>query len=1515
MSAANSNPNKALSSAAAAAALRARPHTPTNVAEVQTKRTARRSASVSSSGSARFANGHGQLERRGSTSSMTERTFRSPSPHRPSATTTQEEQPPVPRIPDSHKSPVRNARTAGVGMQNFRTASQKMAEEPPSWYVQPSGDTSNVRRSDSIMANSAPPRQPDTVPSQPIRSDSRSSVNFSYPTAFRPQSPPASPTLASSSPNRGSLHKTRAETNQQLVYDPNSRRMVPKAQAGESNVNQVKQVAEKSSRRRDGTLRREGSQLAKGTVARARGTMVDEDRCLREISRQEQPVAEAVPNAEEHPIEHMTGVGTTAPIETPEHRSPSPSPDPRMAAIQEAPPLTRQSDEHEQDVLPDSQLTQDPASSVQDKPPIHGEGNTKEFRQTELSQAVRDVLDSMPTRQVLPNSSSPSKSNQKTEKHESTQEGRSIVSAEGPKLRDIQDEPKVIVADNKTIVGLAAENSSLKRSSSNSPARQARFAPVPAEQLAVRHTPLPRSASPIKSAMKQPSPILRGTSPPDNMSDPSRSSTVSPDRKEEPFVSRKKSVRVSFDDDPVVVGDTAASAEGDTPVTQSPSGAKRAWFSNIGRSKKKDFTLDDDEIMKPRPALPSFGSIREKKNRESGERPLVRPLEPVYSPAASSPELRPQSSSTLNDSEITEESALGQSSDHAIGGLLIQDQTSRNAANISRFREPLPPVVTSIEGSGYSSDSIPDSDHEDHSEASERVGIPSISSNIADTHQATPDRSDSNQGTSTATDTQNRNHEAPETPTTPSKNIPEISVIHPSPMSMDHGSNANDSTTPQFFDVPGGFPDYSSDLSTSSQVEAPKEATNIAIFEPTATTVESSQAKHLPQTTLQAATPVESFPNEDESDESVYSDAYEDISDLENSGFMSLDAIVEGPYNGESKQQTSPVSKNSPKPATTNESARNATSDANLPNQSESISPQNSNDWEQAKAFWRSLTAEKRRQLELEAAEEAGVDGDREEVSQPIRRNSNRRKSSELTQSPIESSPAQAHTVQSESRMRMSLRDGQATKTAGTQPQTGMRKSMRSNGGTQGLSKPSARQAGPNKTVAPNPLPPTQREAANVGARSSTQPVPSGGITTQVKPSLQRRGSDASDSSFKRSRPSPSGGFGFRKTMRQPSPSQPRRESTGGSGRFSLRSLSPTGSTTRARSNASFTTSSPGAMKRTLRSNSESSHEGKRSSVHFPLFSRTAKSASRSPKYHSRFEDSSDEDETALPNFRSRLNDSSDEEGGQPSPTRESKALGKTTLRSSATASSLSRPAPVPELDEDSPDLPDSDDDVMPSPLRTPQSRMTTSQTANRLGAERRGSGAIGTSTLGRSRSGRGGFTPSLSSPTLPTKDKRGSILGRLRLNRKGDQGGKIHRAELVDSAARRDTKLERNQGQLKNLRNEQASSPKLQKRSSIPRQEGGGGGGALQRPSSAGNLLGRASTASNGNVERPHLEGKRSLSLNLGTNSIQNTNPPIHSHNESHFHELESASVDHPGGVIKKKKFGALRRMLKLYD
>ncbi|KAE9977024.1 hypothetical protein EG328_002293 [Venturia inaequalis] len=103
-----------LSSAAAAAALRSHSTTPTPVGNVQTKRMQRRDSNGSAISNGSHA--HPGMERRGSASSMTERSFRSPSPGRGSPhVRAAPDAPPVPPVPrEVGRTPTARMRAASV---------------------------------------------------------------------------------------------------------------------------------------------------------------------------------------------------------------------------------------------------------------------------------------------------------------------------------------------------------------------------------------------------------------------------------------------------------------------------------------------------------------------------------------------------------------------------------------------------------------------------------------------------------------------------------------------------------------------------------------------------------------------------------------------------------------------------------------------------------------------------------------------------------------------------------------------------------------------------------------------------------------------------------------------------------------------------------------------------------------------------------------------------------------------------------------------------------------------------------------------------------------------------------------------------------------------------------------------------------------------------------------------------------------------------------------------------------
>ncbi|KAI1881855.1 hypothetical protein JX265_000681 [Neoarthrinium moseri] len=1562
MASSSQNPNRALSSAAAAAALRARPTTPTNVADVQTKRTMRRSPSVSSAGSGARTP---RLERKASSGSMSERSFRSPSPHGERRAMSGDH-PPVPAIPAGHRA-TKSSSSAGVGMQNFKTASQKMDTGLPSWYTKPSGDPTNVRTSDAPMNYTAQPQRPESITSNHQRSDSRSSsVNFSYPGRLRAQSPPASPVADSharwSSPPRQASSKSKRlsttsstsdKASQSLVYDPNSRRMVPKADL-EAVEYQVRAASEKNPKKKKSQVgvQRSGSQLAKGTIARVRGTMVEADGQQRELAKREQPVLESQhPTTAERQALEDPAIGTliTAPQPQQEKREAEQqrlrSPEPQDSRLSTPSPAPQES-ERITSPRPGRQLARKP-SVVREE----AEDDVEDVDDVPLPpKAVLDALDNIPTRQTL------------YEGEEISLKPKPQPAHPGAAVEDLPTEGQAF-AENKTVAGLAREGSLPRRSMSQSPVRQARFAALPAEGLVVRHAPPPRSASPIKSALKQHSPSPRETSPAENgTADAARASAATPDL--EAPLPRKKAVRVSFDDrSPIVVGEsTPAVDEVDSPVVPSPQQTRRPWYSHIGRGKKKETALEDDEVMKPRPALPSFGSVREKKIREveEPERPLIRPHESSASPPSpASPVVRPYSPSESTKAEP------GSSNDVAIGSVLAQEQVLRNEANISRFREPLPPVVTSVEGHGDFSDSMRSTDDEeglfdDADLASDAEAIPD-----SQTTAATVQGSQSNsQNGSTILEKIPVEPEQQAVPQIPAQlqteAVPAIAITQPSP-AIPEESLAKEKQRP-YFDVPGMFPeDDSSDNSpnasqqTAAATSFPS-STADAMKEPEAV-VAPSQARTLPQTTL-ATTPQLPLPEEksdNESNDSIYSDAYEDLSDLDGDGFQSLNAVVE-----------SPVTKVSPPrqlaDTAAGEKARTEEMKPSVQQEPADSVPlvafsKTGGDWEQAKSFWRSLTAEKRRQLEKEALEDAGADGDEEEMQTPVRRMSSRsKKTAEQRQStsvaqaakaqaaapaptskavqPID--PERIYMIQPGSqathgpispksptgRMRTSLRGEQpartGTLTKTTPGEVHMRRSMRSNAGNEEHA--SRRVSAPPERVMSPPMSSGRPKSGSKSQASYSSNTASNDVAASAasafsrtsRPAPQRRDSDASDSSFKRARTAPTNGFGFRRTMRQDTaPAQTASpEATKGSSRFSLRSLSPSGSPFRRASTTAASSGPPASMsmRRTLRSGSDSSKEYKPSSVHFPSFGRS--SGQKAAPRVSRLGDSSDEDEP-VPTFRSRFDNSSDEEDARPSTA--SRPLSKGTLRGSATAPAVYKKAttPVPEEDEESPDLPDSDDDPsmhMPSPLQSPASRAT----AFRPPITERLSSGIGTSTLKRSGSGRGSLQTSATAPviTTPPKERRGSFMGNiLRRNKKVDGAGKITRSEIMDSAARRDTKYERSTDELKGIRRDQRpTSPKLQKRGGINRGDSWPLPEATENPDRPSTAGGRVNGAE---VVRPPFAGRRSVSLGLPGVETQVNGVDVGSVGQF------DPSVGAAGADVtkKKKKFGTLRRMFRLDD
>ncbi|KAF4343869.1 hypothetical protein FBEOM_2170 [Fusarium beomiforme] len=1495
-------PTPSLSSAAAAAALKARPTTPTNVSQVQSKRVARRSASVSSTGSRDRRSR--ELHRSPSASSMTERTFRSPSPSPAWVAAPQaQDVPPVPKLPqhDQNKANSKSSthkRATSLQTQNFQTASQKMrnGQAQGSWFGAATGnDLSNVRRAPVA----------DKRASADIRPSSPSSINFSYPR---------------------SMTESPAPSSNAMVYDPNSRRMVPQAQL--LMIDQtVRDASEKPVRKQKHDGSRPGTHLSKGTVGRLKGTAV----------------------------EPASPPKTVA--------SPQMYPDTHVATTQQPEQATQASQpEHERDPGLESDLESEPEYKFKAKPDTS----------TDLS-----IAQASSEPEPEPDAESPRHPDQaiisppRVAKREASVRKRPSVVHEDPELEEEEkhEAVKPLTAHERPIgvvdaipvkatspprerqetTSASVPSEKVRRnrvhseSPARSPARTTHFAPK-ADQLLVRHEPPPRSLSPRKSALKYSSP--RDASPSEDGSEASAAWSGMAGR-EDSEISRKKSVRVSFDDgNTAVKGESVSSSDTDSSQIAGPQ-SKKPWHSILARNKRDSITLDEEETMTPRPALPSFGSVREKKVREPEERPLVRPLERSASPPATD-----SPPSGLNNKAPTED--LAQSSDLAIGSVLAQEQASRNEANTSRYREPLPPVVTSVDGHGYISNSDLSSDDESESGAESQ---PQVSAEPVSETQTTAGNSASPVENDSAKSSQ-------------SDNIPTISIIQPSPRIPDE----NQAESPQyFFDVPGGFPGGSSDasgeraISDDTKVSSSDSHTNQTPNGVDQTTPASSRRSLDSTSAISSSSQMHDIQevSEESDGSSIYSDAYEDLSDMEGDGFLSLDAVVDSPVESTFSQKVfeKAIAK----------SKESNVSQQSTPNKAQSQKPMPiPSDWETAKAYWRSLSPKDRRQLEREAMEESdeedipeepvrhfkpktktqakqkqrlveeplealeetpssdklrdpnrvyqiqpGTSWPRDEVEKPRvetslvgkakpNGNAKLRKSMRATEAPtVNAEPIQAGGMRKSMRSSaapsspQSSHDGHLHKSLRQEPETttgvAMRKSLRANGfAAEGQKTAPAQRNGARPTsyqpaITSEPFK-SQRRAQSED-RGPT-------LRYAAKATLTRRGSDSSESSFRRAKIGGGEGFGFRKTMRgstrEPAAAAPP-ENARGSSRFSLRSLSPTGSAFRRNSNTSSPVVMGGRMRQSLRT--ESSEAGS-SRMRASGFGRSAKG--KKSKSGSRFDDSSDEDENR-PAFRSRFVDSSDED--TPSPLPKQKRVPK-TMRSSASNNAAAAAMGVPPARvgvQDSPDLPDSNDEEE-QPRQNLASNGTTNTTPR--------------ATLNRSGSGRDGIAPQANSVEItggrPGHTRRGSFMSSI-LRRKKDPADKISR-NTSESASRRDTHLERGPERLVFIRSNSEShthSSRLHKR---------GANWPLQDPQNTHEEEdhfddGSQNTYVVDEEKRPSTAGGLGPSPSSPTTKKGFLKRRSTSHSQiGAANNTTSASIDGSEiGTPKKKKFGTLRRMFKL--
>lgn len=1177
-----------LSSAAAAAALRSHTTSPEPVGSIQTKRMVRRgsqssvgSASVVGNG-ARGGVGRAGLQRNNSSGSMSERTFRSPSPGRANGTMSPAvDAPPVPSLPTSLRGSHR------------RSAST----EPPQRMMSPTprGNRGvSVDRAGSSAAGSTR-RLNITLPDvqEVERQGSVGSVNFSRPISAQGHSPITAPASQKSSgswfggPTGTLSEKPIARPATADGIRPKRTQATSNATATQTNGSTNQVVAADPIMIYDPASRK--------FVAKSRT-----------VGQAPEPPSPVFTNPQTpKPGEYDPHTRTIVPALPPQQPSivvtggdnPVRKSKPVLPAVDtQVQPPPRNPARNEQSLSPASPRA---AGILQKQPSI-----VREDPEGEEEAEGGSTLAKSRTRRTADNSVSPI---------------RPVTIALTPTGSRNRSE-------SLDVPRSGSDSSGRGRGNSNSPARSARFSATPIMEV-TRHDPPERGISPAKSAMKHsPSSSIRTGSPMALATSPHRKAMS--DTSDTPSVDgigkKKKSVRVSFTEQPQEI---------ESPNTP---------YSHASAGREVSPIVDDDmdEIMKPRPALPSFGSVRQSRvQQEVAEKVTERPPD-------------------RGDA----------SSDHAIGGILAQ-----GATNEQSIQDPAPPEVTSKDGPTYSSDESED----ETAPASE-----------LDAAGATAKAAYSEVG-----------HKPEPLSLKEAEVAPEISLQPPTPgeeeKKIDERSKADEPTRAESppprsslekFVVPGGWTEEEVPASVGAvAVDTKKEKAEAPLQQ----TVPSTAPKLEPSAfendydlpTVQLSDIAES----DSDDSAIFSDAAEDLSDLDETGFASLDAIVESPaVKPKPKQEAAPDS------PSLRQAAKRSSKDEQQPGVA---------DWSQATSYWRQLSKQQREQIERShlSSDDEYRPAKNPIASKPKKKKSALKQPSSSTQPEADITPAPprpAPTQAPKPAMRTSMRaPAQPTPVATSGVQ--MRSSLREGGGgmktslrnrpqseviaskttmrqgarpmsTSGSSMPTAAAGGamsqrpqsPRKLPQDGPFPvlePLPQEPVQ-------QPSASANLAKKMPPLPPAEDSD-SESSFKKKRRSSqqanvdaAGKYNMRRSMRAMSmDSEAQRPasiapSTKERKAFSVRSLSPTGSLFgRKQLKESMRAAPADNSVKTLRGPQSMRGMNSKAQGKAPRSVRPSSSTGgMASKFKSRFADSDDEDDREKGQkssfFRSRFADSDDDE-------------------------------------------------------------------------------------------------------------------------------------------------------------------------------------------------------------------------------------------------------------------------------
>lgn len=1328
--------NTQLSNAAAAAALRSFTTTPTAVGDIQTKRMLQRHGSISSTGSANAR--PPELHRKSSSGSMTERTFREPSPNRGNSSTLHlDDAPPVPALPREYASP------PPVPVKSLR---RPASVEPPERISSPNprlgGRGVSLDRGPGMMLP-----KPDRRSKQQIarldtsgeskRSQNRDSVNFS-----RPMSPPSSqPTSPSTTKPKTSIQDpsasialaaavrapATAKDDTENIDTENIQYSIQKA--ANRPVKKNKKIVGKGSA--------EGSHFSKSARPMSASPTQHPERETPSYSQSQSPLDTKLENSEVKEAQFRRRKKKTTTFPT----SPtSPTYDP-------------------------------PRSSYgSDSETLSEYGSSSDLPKTYNTRAVR----------LLAKQPSVVREDRAAEEKEERKISRTSIKTEPVNA----SKPASFTSANVQARSSSANTEETPKDNQSdisqplSPARAAHFSSQLVLQTPdlVKHQPPARSVSPAKSALKH-SPSSRGPSP---LGGPPGSwagrngraaseasdtaSAISDDGTK--FRPQRKSARVSFDEESVVVGRAASPPlTPDSPVIMSPQDKRTSGkWSAAGRNKRED-APDISDVIQPTPALPFFGSIRERNYQD-----------PAQSGRAQVPQGSPESLPNRIES----------STDQIIGRIFAQDFERKGpSSNSSIPPDPDAREVISVDGTRYSSND-PSDTHTSSLKASGSSSAPDKQL-VLDTASAPDSRNEIPGSTSAGT-------------------VPYIAILPATPRVEDDNEAQSN-----WLDMPGGFPlsvDSINDGQTSASPIIEHRFTEptpaqVGIAEPETQEAKAPAAGHAAevfrsQINLRAA--------DDDTDSSIYSDAAEDISDLEGDGFGSINAIVESPSTDKRNVLNSiaPVGVGAESSAKRLTKANQTKPTALSRNDSELSEPGPEEGWDRAQEYWSGLSSDRKAQLERAAV--LGASGGLPDETKPRTTISKPSATKKVLQGKPAESPILEHPPlppwpekQYQKQMKKSTPPvASVKKQSGRDSQSEDPRDVRKSNLVQnGAAPPLPRPFSSHITQSPDgPQPrsalrkknrPTSAASMDEfnsprigvvvshGRAASTAPAVKNQLNLTAPPAQpkhRRVNSNDSDSSssFKKTRPraTENNRYTMRRSMRGGSADERPLSMHGIPGNvIDGRSPSPGGSNVRR----PFSSSGP-SMRTSLRGSIDAGTESRTKSPSRFGFGKASKSQPKkntNPKWSSRFADSSDEEDNRRVR-KSRFADSSDDEDVTP-------------VRG------------IPRrIDEgDSTELED-------SPAETPP-RSKTVQDASKQGE---GSNAAGSGQNPYNADMRGN-TGSQARIWAEKEKKKRSFFGGL--GKKKHDDSRIRKSDL-DSPARRDTPLERPKAERVHTNGSLAASP-----------------------------------------------------------------------------------------------------------